>query len=147
MSSGREKIKVLFLCTGNACRSQIAEGWARHLKGDVMEVFSAGVSPATVSRKAIETMAEVGVDISDHRAKHVDEFKGIDFDYVVTVCDNAREICPVFGGATKMVHRTFADPSFMEGTEEEIKAAMRQLRDQMRTFIEAMPESLEKQGK
>jgi arsenate reductase len=123
MSGGKEKIKVLFLCTGNACRSQIAEGWARHLKGDVMEV------------------------ISGHRSRHVDEFEGIDFDYVVTVCDNARDLCPVFGGVTKMVHRTFEDPSFMEGTEEQIKAAMRTLRDEMRTFIEAMPESLEREGK
>ena len=147
MSGGKEKIKVLFLCTGNACRSQIAEGWARHLKGDVMEAFSAGVSPATVSRRAIETMAEVGVDISGHRSKYLDEFEGIDFDYVVTVCDNAREQCPVFGGTVKMVHRTFADPSFMDGTEKEINSAMRKLRDEMRTFIEAMPESLEKEGK
>lgn len=147
MSGGRKKIKVLFLCTGNACRSQIAQGWARHLKSDVMEAFSAGVSPATVSRKAIETMAEAGVDISGHRSKHVDEFEGIDFDYVVTVCDNARQQCPVFRGTAKMVHRTFADPSFREGTEEEIKVAMRKLRDEMRKFIQAMPESLEREGK
>jgi len=147
MSGGKKKMKVLFLCTGNACRSQIAEGWARHLKADVMEVFSAGVSPATVSRRAVETMAEAGVDISGHRSKHVDEFEGIDFDYVVTVCDNARQQCPVFGGATKMVHRTFEDPSFMDGTEKEIKSAMRKFRDEMRTFIEAMPESLKREGK
>ena len=146
MNGDKKKIKVLFLCTGNACRSQIAEGWARYLKGDVMEVFSAGVSPATVSRKAIETMAEVGVDISGHRSKHVDELEGIDFDYVVTVCDNARQQCPVFSGAAKMVHRTFADPSFMDGTEEEIKSAVKKLRDEMRVFIEAMPESLEGEG-
>jgi arsenate reductase len=147
MSGDKKKIKVLFLCTGNACRSQIAEGWARHLKGEVMEVFSAGVSPATVSRRAIETMAEVGIDISGHRSKHVDEFEGIGFDYVVTVCDNAREQCPVFGGASKMIHRTFADPLFMEGTKVEIRVAMRKLRDEMRTFIEAMPQSLEREGK
>jgi arsenate reductase len=147
MRGGKKKIKVLFLCTGNACRSQIAEGWARHLKGDVMEVFSAGVSPATVSRRAIEAMAEVGVDISGHRSRHVDEFKGIDFDYVVTVCDNARQQCPVFGGDAKMVHRMFEDPLFMDGTKKEIKSAMRKLRDEMRTFIEAMPESLEREGK
>ena len=147
MSGDKKKIKVLFLCTGNACRSQIAEGWARHLKGDVMEVFSAGVSPATVSRKAIETMAEVGIDISGHRSKHVDEFEGIDFDYVVTVCDNARQQCPVFSGPAKMVHRTFEDPLFMDGTKKEINSAMRKLRDEMRTFIEAMPESLEREGK
>jgi len=137
MSGGKEKIKVLFLCTGNACRSQIAEGWARYLKGEVMEVFSAGVSPATVNRRAIETMAEAGVDISGHRSRHVDEFEGIDFDYVVTVCDNAKERCPVFGGEAKMVHKSFDDPAFMEGTDEEVLNEFRRVRDEIRSFIKS----------
>lgn len=88
MSETNEKIKVLFLCTGNSCRSQIAEGWARHLKGNVIDAYSAGVRPFGVSSRAIKVMAESGVDISMHKSKHVDEFSGIDFDYVVTLCDN-----------------------------------------------------------
>ncbi len=94
MNSGKEKINVLFLCTGNSCRSQIAEGWARHLKSDVIEAFSAGVSPVGINSRAIKVMADAGVDISQHSSKHVDELNAIDFDYVVTLYDNAKEQCP-----------------------------------------------------
>jgi len=143
MCKDKEKVKVLFLCTGNACRSQIAQGWAKHLKSDVMQSFSAGVAPGMVNTHAIEVMAEAGVDISNHHSKHVDELKDIDFDYVVTVCDNAREQCPVFAGDATRIHRSFFDPSFMPGTLDEIMAAFRKLRDDMKAFIESMPESLE----
>lgn len=143
----KEKIKVLFLCTGNSCRSQIAEGWARHLKGDVIEAYSAGVSPGELNSRAVSVMAEAGVDISMHRPKHVDELLGIDFDYVVTVCNNARDTCPVFPGRTGRIHKLFHDPSFMEGSEEQIMAALRELRDGIRAFVEEMPESLEKLAK
>ncbi len=146
MSAAKEKIKVLFICTGNSCRSQMAEGWARKLKGDRIEAFSAGVLPVTVSRRAIEVMAEAGVDISAQRAKHVDEFAGIDFDYVVTLCDGAREQCPVFPGRGRCVHRAFADPSFTVGSPEEIMAAFRKTRDQIRVFIETLPDSLFRGG-
>lgn len=137
-----DKIKVLFLCTGNSCRSQIAEGWARHLKGDLIEAFSAGISPGRLNEMAVQVMAEAGVDISGQTAKHVDELIGLDFDYVVTVCDNARQHCPVFPGRTKCIHKSFPDPSFLPGTRDEIMAAFRKTRDDIRAFVETMPASL-----
>ncbi|MHC4076330.1 MAG: arsenate reductase ArsC [Planctomycetota bacterium] len=143
MSEAKEKIKVLFLCTGNSCRSQIAEGWARHLKADVMEAYSAGVSPGGLNKRAVAVMAEAGVDISNHRSKHVSELMNIDFDYIVTVCDYAREQCPVFPGKFRHVHRLFSDPSFIEAGEEKIMAEFRKLRDEIRAFIETMPQSLQ----
>ncbi len=142
MCDSSRKIKVLFLCTGNSCRSQIAEGWAKHLKSDVMEAYSAGVEPAQLSSRAVKIMAEAGVDISGHRSKHVDELTGIDFDYVVTVCDHARDTCPLFKGKAKRIHELFTDPSFMDGSEKEITAAFRKLRDDIKAFVETMPESL-----
>ncbi|MHC4479051.1 MAG: arsenate reductase ArsC [Planctomycetota bacterium] len=142
MRENEEMVKVLFLCTGNACRSQIAEGWARHLKGDVIEAYSAGVSPGGLSSTTVKVMAEVGVDISDHTSKHIDTLKGIDFDYVVTLCDNAKEQCPVFAGKAEHIHRPFEDPNFMSGTPEQRMAAFRKVRDQIRVFVEHMPQSL-----
>jgi arsenate reductase len=96
MVNRKEKIMVLFLCTGNSCRSQMAQGWARHLKDNVIDAYSAGIQPAGVSSRAVKAMAEVGIDISCQTSKHVDELAGIDFDYVVTLCDYAKEHCPVF---------------------------------------------------
>jgi arsenate reductase len=142
MSEVKEKIKVLFLCTGNACRSQMAEGWARHLKSDVIEAYSAGVWPAGVSSRAIQVMAESDVDISSQTSDHVDEFLTIDFDYVITLCDNARDLCPIFSGKTKMIHRAFEDPTFVMGSTEAILAAFRRTRDLIRAFVETLPESL-----
>jgi arsenate reductase len=136
------KTKVLFLCTGNSCRSQIAEGWARELKGNVIDAYSAGIRPIGVSSRAIKAMAEEGVDISMHKSQHVDEFSGNDFDYVVTLCDNAAENCPVFSGKTRIVHKPFDDPYFASGSEEQIMATFRKVRDDIRMFIETMPESL-----
>jgi len=115
-----DKIKVLFLCTGNSCRSQIAEGWARHLKGDVVEAFSAGVSPVGVNSRAIKVMAEAGIDLSEHTSKHVDELTAIDFDYIITLCDIAKEQCPVFSSKAKLIHKGFDDPSFVMGTEQRL---------------------------
>ncbi len=143
MCSDKEKIKVLFLCTGNSCRSQIAEGWARELKGSVIEVYSAGILPIGVSSRAIGVMAEAGVDISMHKSQHIDEFLGIDFDYVVTLCDNAAESCPVFSGKARIVHKPFDDPYFASGSEEKIMATFRKVRDDIRTFVETLPQSLE----
>ena len=136
------RINVLFLCTGNSCRSQIAEGWAKHLKSDVMEAYSAGIRPIGVNSKAIKVMAEAGVDISGQTSKGVDELVGIDFDYVVTVCDNAREQCPVFPGRAKLFHKAFDDPQFATGSEEEIMAEFRRVRDQIKAFVEKLPEIL-----
>ena len=143
MSETKEKIKVLFLCTGNSCRSQIAEGWARHLKGNIIDVYSAGIRPIGVNSRAIKVMAEEGVDISMHQSQHIDEFSEIDFDYVVTLCDNAAENCPVFTGKAKVIHKPFDDPYFASGSEEQIMATFRKVRDDIRTFIETMPEGLE----
>ena len=143
MQNAKEKLKILFLCTGNSCRSQIAEGWARYLKNDTIDAFSAGIRPIGVSGRAIKVMAEVGVDISMHKSQHLDEFSGIDFDYVVTLCDNAAVNCPVFGGKAKLVHRPFNDPYFASGSEEDILAVFRKVRDDIKTFIKTMPENLE----
>jgi arsenate reductase len=143
MCGDKEKIKILFLCTGNACRSQIAEGWARHLKGNVIDAYSAGIRPFSVSSRAIKVMAEEGVDISMHKSQHIDEFSQIDFDYVVTLCDNAAENCPIFGGEAKVIHKPFDDPYFASGSEGQIMATFRKVRDDIKMFIETLPESLE----
>jgi len=142
MSESNEKIRVLFLCTGNACRSQIAEGWARHLKSDVVEAYSAGIRPIGVSSRAIKTMAEAGVDISTHTSKHIDDLGGVDFDYVVTLCDNAAQNCPVFPGKAKIIHKPFKDPYFASGSQEQVMAEFRKVREQIKAFIETIPDSL-----
>ncbi len=138
----KEKIKILFLCTGNSCRSQMAEGWARRLKSDVIEAHSAGVWPARVSSRAIAAMAEAGVDISWHRSRHVSDFEGIDFDYVITLCGSAKEQCPVFGRKARLVHVPFEDPTLATGSSEQVMAAFRATRDLIRAFVETLPESL-----
>jgi arsenate reductase len=120
----------------------MAEGWAKHLKSDVVEACSAGVFPAGVSSRAIKVMAEAGVDISSQTSDHVNDFLEVDFDYVVTLCDNAREQCPVFGGTAKLIHRAFEDPTLVVGTGDQIMAAFRATRDKIRAFVETLPESL-----
>ena len=142
MCSMQEKIKILFLCTGNACRSQMAEGWARHLKSDIIEAFSAGVMPAGLSTRAITVMDEAGVDISSQTSKHVKEYMAIDFDYVITLCDHASEKCPIFSGKTKVIHKPFEDPTMALGSSEEVMAAFRRTRDEIRAFVETLPEAL-----
>jgi len=131
-------MKVLFLCTGNSCRSQMAEGWGEKLLAGKAEVFSAGTKPGSVDPRAIKVMAEAGVDISGHRSKHASEFKDIAFDLVVTVCDKARESCPVWFGKAEKLHRSFEDPPFLAkeaGTEEEALAHYRRVRDEIRDFV------------
>ena len=142
MNDATGKVSILFLCTGNSCRSQMAEGWARNLKSDVIEAHSAGIRPIGVSSRAIKAMAEAGVDISTHRSKHIDDLVGVDFDYVVTLCDNAAENCPSFSGRAEVVHRPFEDPYFASGSEEQIMATFRRVRDQIREFVETLPDSL-----
>lgn len=127
--------KVLFICTHNASRSQMAEGFLRALKGDRYEVFSAGAEPRGVNPYAIRVMAEAGIDLQAHRSKSVNEFQGVAFDEVVTVCDSARESCPVFPGGGRKRHQSFPDPSLLEGTEEEILAGFRSVRDEIRNWI------------
>ena len=141
------KLKILFLCTGNSCRSQMAEGWARRLKGDCIEAYSAGVQPHGMNAIAVQAMKEAGVDIGGHRSKHVDELKDVRFDYVVTVCDDAHEACPVFPGKTKVVHVGFDDPPRLAGTarsEAEALGHYRRVRDEIRAFVETLPGALRK---
>lgn len=133
------KARVLILCTGNSARSQMAEGLLRHDAGDRFEVFSAGVAPGKVRPEAIAVMRELGIDISGHRSKHVDEFAGEEFDYVLTVCDNARESCPIFPGKTVTIHRSFVDPAALDGSEHERMAAFRKVRDEIRGYLRTFP--------
>ena len=142
MQKAKPKLKVLFLCTGNSCRSQMAEGWARYLKSDVIEPYSAGIETHGLNPNAVRVMAEAGVDISGHRSKHVDELKDVAFDYVVTVCDHAHEHCPLFPGRAQIVHVGFDDPPRLAKqakTEEEALDCYRRVRDEIRRFIESLP--------
>lgn len=130
------KKRVLILCTGNSARSQMAEGLLRHDGGDLFEAFSAGTNPGSVRPEAIEAMREIGIDISAHRPKSVDEFIGQDFDYVITVCDNAAENCPVFPGKTTRIHQSFEDPPPPSvGDEESRMAIFRRVRDELREWM------------
>jgi arsenate reductase len=139
------KVKILFLCTGNSCRSQMAEGFARALRGDVIDAFSAGVEPHGMNRLAVRAMSEAGVDISQQRSKHVDELKDVTFDYVITVCDHANETCPVFPGQTRRVHVGFDDPPRLArgaASDDEAIPHYRRVRDEIRRWIQSLPESL-----
>lgn len=130
------KKKVLFLCTENSCRSQMAEGILRHLRGDKFEVESAGTRPSAVNPTAIKVMAEIGIDISGHKSKPVEEFQGMDFDFVITTCDGAKETCPVFPGKARHLHWGFNDPAAVRGSEEEILSAFRKVRDEIESMIQ-----------
>jgi arsenate reductase len=133
-----DKKRVLILCTGNSARSQMAEGLLRHDAGERFEVESAGTKASSVRPEAIAAMRELGIDISGHRSKHVDEFNGQRFDYVITVCDNARETCPVFFGAAKQLHQNFEDPPAPRiGTEEQRMTIFRRVRDELRAYLRA----------
>jgi arsenate reductase len=139
------KRKILFLCTGNSCRSQMAEGWARHLKGDVIEPYSAGIETHGLNQNAVKVMAEAGVDISDHRSKHLNEVRHIPFAWVITVCGNANESCPIFPGKVNRFHIGFDDPPRLAKnakSEEEALAHYRRVRDEIRKFVEGIPENL-----
>lgn len=128
--------RVLILCTGNSARSQMAEGLLRHTAGDMFEVQSAGVSPSSVRPEAIEAMDEIGIDISKHRSKSVDEFVGQDFDYIITVCDNAKEACPVFPGKARRIHKNFEDPPTASvGDHNSRMAIFRRVRDELRDWL------------
>ena len=141
------KLKILFLCTGNSCRSQMAEGWARALKGDAVEAYSAGIETHGLNPNAVQVMAEAGVDISGHTSKNVATLLNVPFDTVVTVCGHANENCPLFTGSAKVVHVGFDDPPALakrfESAEEKLDC-YRRVRDQIRAFVETLPESVEK---
>ena len=130
-----KKQRVLILCTGNSARSQMAEGLLRHDAGERFDVESAGTKPGVVRPEAIAAMQELGIDISGHRSKHVDEFTGQQFDYVITVCDNAKESCPVFLGTGKKLHHSFDDPPASKGTEAYRMVIFRRVRDELRAYL------------
>ncbi len=126
--------KILVLCTGNSCRSQLAEGYLKYYAGDKAEVYSAGVETHGVNPRAITTMKEDGLDISGHTSNNISEYLGIDFDYVITVCDNAKERCPYFPTKAQMLHYNFPDPAKATGTDEEIQKAFREVRDMIKKY-------------
>ncbi|WP_027722905.1 arsenate reductase ArsC [Maridesulfovibrio zosterae] len=144
-----KKLKILFLCTGNSCRSQMAEGWTKFLKNDLITVYSAGIETHGLNPSAVKVMAEAGVDISAHSSTHIDDFKDIPIDIVVTVCDHAHETCPFFPGGSKVVHVGFDDPPKMAAalaakgvSEEEQLDCFRAVRDEIKAFVERLPEVL-----
>ncbi len=140
-----EKLKVLFLCTGNSCRSQMAEGWARALMGDVIDAYSAGIATHGLNPSAVKVMAEAGVDISGHQSKLLNSLRDVAFDVVVTVCGHAHETCPVFPARARVVHVGFDDPPRLAAaleTEEEQLAVYRRVRDEIRAFVETLPDAL-----
>ena len=126
--------KVLVLCTGNSCRSQIAEGYLRYFAGDKAEIYSAGVETHGVNPRAIATMKEDGIDISQHTSNNMEEYFEIDFDFVITVCDNAKERCPFFPTKAKKFHQNFPDPAKVTGTEKEILEQFRQVREMIKSY-------------
>jgi arsenate reductase (thioredoxin) len=142
------KIKILFLCTGNSCRSQMAEAWARKLKADQIDPYSAGVQPHGLNPLAVKVMAEAGVDIRSHRSKHVNELQTVPFDYIVTVCNHANETCPIFPGKAKRIHVCFDDPPRLAATaatDSEMLAPYRRVRDEIKAFIQTLPDRLRSQ--
>jgi len=137
-----EKTKILFLCTGNSCRSQMAEGWAQHLKGDVVEPFSAGIKKHGLNPLAVKAMAEIGIDISHHKSKLVAELQVMNFDLVITLCGHAQESCPVFPGGARIIHVGFDDPPKLAKTAANDREAFeiyRRVRDEIRDFVKTLP--------
>ena len=140
-----QSYKILFLCTGNSCRSQIAEGFTRHLIEDRIEAYSAGITPKAVDPRAIKTMAEVGIDISHQKSKSTDEIKDMEFDFVITLCDNAQKTCPTFPAKTSVFHMGFDDPPKLAANSQNEKEALehyRRVRDEIKGLVEKLPELL-----
>jgi len=138
-------IRILFLCTGNSCRSQMAEGWARHLKGDTIQAFSAGIETRDLDMRAVQVMLEAGVDISGQTPKLIGLLQDLEFDYVITLCDHARESCPLFPGTAKIVRRGFDDPPARAASDLDEASKLghyRRVRDEIRDFVETLPEGL-----
>jgi arsenate reductase len=147
-NNSQNKLKVLFLCTGNSCRSQMAEGWTRQLKGDKIEVYSAGIETHGLNPNAVRVMKEAGVDISKQKSQHIDEFKNTPLDYVITVCSHADEHCPVFPRSIKVVHHPFDDPPKLAKAfekEEDQLNCYRKVRDEIKAYVETLPEALKKE--
>jgi arsenate reductase len=142
-----KKKRILILCTGNSARSQMAEGLLRHDADDRFEVFSAGTKPTQVRSEAVAVMRELGIDISGHRSKGADEFAGQEFDYVLTVCDNARESCPIFPGRTIDILHSFDDPAALEGSEEQRLRAFRRVRDEIRDYLQELTNQIAREAR
>ncbi len=145
MTEDSQKLKILFLCTGNSCRSQMAEGWARHLKSAELVVYSAGIENHGLNPNAVKVMSEAGVDIGGHRSKEVKELLEIPFDCVITVCSRAHETCPIFPGQARVIHVGFNDPPKLAAnarTREEALGHYRRVRDEIRAYVETLPRSL-----
>jgi arsenate reductase (thioredoxin) len=145
MTAQAEKLKVLFLCTGNSCRSQMAEAWTRVLKGDRIDAYSGGVDPHAVDPRAVKAMAEVGIDISGQTSKDVDTLEHIEFEYVITLCDRAHQGCPIFPAKTRVLHVSFDDPPRLAAgaqTEEDAMVHYRRVRNEIKAFVEQLPEVL-----
>lgn len=134
------KKNILVLCTGNSCRSQIAEGYLGHFAGEKANVFSAGIETHGVNPKAVTTMNEDGIDISNHTSNHIDEYRNIDFDFVITVCDNAKERCPFFPSEAQKFHHNFPDPAKATGTDEAVRAQFEKVRQQIKDYCRAFVE-------
>ena len=144
-----KKLRMLFICTHNSCRSQMAEGWAKALRGQDVDAYSAGTEPTSVDPKAVQVMREAGVDISGQTSKSLADIAGLNFDCAVTMCGSARETCPVFPGATKVVHRGFDDPPQLArdaATEEEALDHYRRIRDEIKLMVMGLPDNLEKES-
>jgi arsenate reductase (thioredoxin) len=138
-----EKKKILFLCTGNSCRSQMAEAWTRHLRSDDYEAYSAGITPKGVDPRAVKAMAEAGIDISTQKSKEIDSLGDVEFDYVITLCDNARESCPYFPAKTALIHKGFDDPPVLVQDakgEDEAMSHYRRVRDEIKEYIMSFQE-------
>ena len=147
--TNKTKLRILYLCTGNSCRSQMAEAFTRHLKGDQIEALSAGVDPKGIDPRATKAMLEAGIDISNQGSKSLDQVRHLPFDYVVTLCDNAQKTCPNFPGETRVIHVGFDDPPKLAATAKNEKEAMlhyRRVRDEIKAFVEKLPESLLDKG-
>ena len=147
--SNKNKLHILYLCTGNSCRSQMAEAFTRHLKGDQIEALSAGVAPKEIDPRATKAMSEAGIDISNQGSKSLNQVIHMQFDYVVTLCDNAQKTCPSFPGKTRVIHVGFDDPPKLAATakdEEEAMLHYRRVRDKIKAFVEKLPESLLDKG-
>jgi arsenate reductase (thioredoxin) len=143
------RLRVLFLCTGNSCRSQMAEAWTRNLKGDGIEAHSAGVEPRGVDPRAVQVMSEAGIDISRQTSKSLSAVQGMEFDYVITMCDDAAKACPFFPAKTRLLHVGFDDPpEFARGAKDEEEAIKhyRRVRDEIKAYVETLPESLMEQS-
>jgi arsenate reductase (thioredoxin) len=141
----KDTLTILFLCTGNSCRSQMAEGLARAFRPGVIEAHSAGTAPKGLDPRTVEVMKEIGIDITGQRSKHVDEFAGMEFDYVITLCGGAAETCPLFPGKTRVIHHGFDDPPELAkdaASEDEALEHYRRVRDEIRSYVESLPDTL-----